>query len=85
MTFAAARNEARATRTLGASSTWRRVLDRLTDEIGGIESLLTMVSGKIEYAAGPYAQMSSPVKAAVDTWASKPPGVLNGFGDLRRV
>jgi predicted amidohydrolase YtcJ len=27
-----------------------------TDEIGGIESLLTMVGGRIVYAAGPYAQ-----------------------------
>lgn len=26
------------------------------DEVGGIESLLTMVGGKIVYAAGPYAQ-----------------------------
>jgi len=26
------------------------------DQIGGIESLLTMVGGKIEYAAGPYQQ-----------------------------
>jgi len=24
------------------------------DQIGGIESLLTMVSGKVVYAAGPY-------------------------------
>jgi predicted amidohydrolase YtcJ len=28
-----------------------------TDEIGGIESLLTMVGGRIVYAAGPYAQL----------------------------
>ena len=27
-----------------------------TNEIGGIESLLTMVGGRIVYAAGPYAQ-----------------------------
>ena len=26
------------------------------DQVGGIESLLTMVGGKIVYAAGPYAQ-----------------------------
>ena len=26
-------------------------------EIGGIESLLTMVGGRIVYAAGPYAQL----------------------------
>jgi hypothetical protein len=26
-------------------------------DIGGIESLLTMVGGKIVYAAGPYAQL----------------------------
>jgi predicted amidohydrolase YtcJ len=28
-----------------------------TDEIGGLESLLTMVGGRIVYAAGPYAQL----------------------------
>jgi predicted amidohydrolase YtcJ len=28
-----------------------------TEEIGGIESLLTMVGGRIVYAAGPYAQL----------------------------
>ena len=28
-----------------------------TGEIGGIESLLTMVGGRIVYAAGPYAQI----------------------------
>jgi predicted amidohydrolase YtcJ len=27
------------------------------DEVGGIESLLTMVGGKVVYAAGPYAQL----------------------------
>ncbi len=26
------------------------------DQVGGIESLLTMVGGKIVYAAGPYRQ-----------------------------
>jgi len=29
------------------------------DEVGGIESLLTMVGGKIVYAAGPYAQLEA--------------------------
>jgi predicted amidohydrolase YtcJ len=29
------------------------------DQIGGIESLLTMVGGKIVYAAGPYARLES--------------------------
>jgi hypothetical protein len=28
-------------------------------EIGGIESLLTMVGGKIVYAAGPYARLEN--------------------------
>jgi len=28
-----------------------------TGEIGGIESLLTMVGGRMVYAAGPYAQL----------------------------
>jgi hypothetical protein len=27
------------------------------DQVGGIESLLTMLGGKIVYAAGPYAQL----------------------------
>jgi hypothetical protein len=27
------------------------------EEVGGIESLLTMVGGKIVYAAGPYARL----------------------------
>jgi predicted amidohydrolase YtcJ len=30
------------------------------DQIGGIESLLTMVGGKIVYAAGPYKPFSQP-------------------------
>jgi len=30
------------------------------EEVGGIESLLTMVGGKIVYAAGPYARLESP-------------------------
>jgi predicted amidohydrolase YtcJ len=31
-----------------------------TDQIGSIESLLTMVGGKIVYAAGPYARLENP-------------------------
>jgi len=30
------------------------------EQVGGIESLLTMVGGKIVFAAGPYAQFAEP-------------------------
>jgi predicted amidohydrolase YtcJ len=32
------------------------------DQIGGIESVLTMVGGKVVYAAGPFAKLQAPLQ-----------------------
>ena len=38
------------------------------DEVKDLESLLTMVGGKIVYAAGPYLQLDAPPPPALPDW-----------------
>src|SRR5688500_3245746 len=38
------------------------------DEVKGLESLLTMVGGKVVYAAGPYAKLDAPAPPSLPDW-----------------
>ena len=46
-----------------AGGTALREAEETPNQIGGIESVLTMVGGEIGYAAGPYRQMDTHVAA----------------------